>query len=42
MNLNKEWYLTHPMPKNPTMEQRIAWHIEPAKHCACSAIQLNK
>jgi hypothetical protein len=21
MKLNKEWHLTHPMPKNPTMEQ---------------------
>ena len=35
MKLNKEWHLTHRMPKKPTLEQRIAWHIEHAKHCNC-------
>ncbi len=38
MKLNKEWHLTHRMPKNPTMEQRIAWHIDHAKNCACRPI----
>jgi hypothetical protein len=33
--LNAEWHQQHRMPKNPTEEQRIAWHIEHAKHCAC-------
>jgi hypothetical protein len=23
------------MPKSPTLEQRIAWHIEHQKNCAC-------
>jgi hypothetical protein len=23
------------MPKHPTMEQRIAWHIEHKKNCGC-------
>ena len=41
MRLNKEWHLTHPMPKNPTLEQRIAWHIDHAKHCACRPIPEN-
>ncbi len=26
------------MPKNPTKEQRIAWHREHARHCACRPI----
>jgi hypothetical protein len=24
------------MPKNPTPEERIKWHKEHDKHCACS------
>ena len=33
--INKEWHLAHVMPKNPTKEQRLNWHIEHAKVCAC-------
>lgn len=35
MKLNREWHSQHPMPRNPTMDERIAWHIEHAKHCMC-------
>ncbi|MFY7838676.1 MAG: hypothetical protein ACOVP7_00315 [Lacibacter sp.] len=35
MKLNKEWHLQHPMPKNASLDERIAWHIAHAKHCAC-------
>jgi hypothetical protein len=35
MKLNKEWHQVNRMPRNPTMEQRIAWHIEHAKNCGC-------
>jgi hypothetical protein len=35
---NAEWHRAHPMPKNPTQAQRIAWHREHAKHCACRAM----
>jgi len=35
MSINKEWHLTHPMPKNATIEQRIKWHLEHLKHCSC-------
>ena len=38
MRINAEWHNTHPMPKNPTVEQRIAWHIEHARECACRPI----
>jgi hypothetical protein len=35
MKLNREWHLENRMPKNATTEQRIAWHLEHKKHCAC-------
>ncbi|MCW3092303.1 MAG: hypothetical protein JWP81_3372 [Ferruginibacter sp.] len=38
MKLNKEWHLANVMPKNATLEQRIAWHLEHKKHCACRDI----
>ncbi len=36
--LNKEWHLTHRMPVKATLEQRIAWHTEHKKNCACRDI----
>ncbi len=33
--LNREWHLAHRMPLNATIEQRIAWHVEHSRHCAC-------
>ena len=33
--MNKEWHEKNRMPKNPTLEQRIAWHVEHQKHCNC-------
>jgi len=38
MKLNKEWHLAHPMPKNPTIEQRLEWHVQHARHCQCREI----
>jgi len=38
MSINKEWHLAHRMPKNPTFEQRVEWHIEHQKNCACRPI----
>jgi hypothetical protein len=38
MKINKEWHLTHVMPKNPKLEQRILWHIEHHKYCSCRDI----
>jgi hypothetical protein len=38
--LNSEWHLKHPMPKNPTFEQRVKWHLAHQKHCTCRAIPL--
>ena len=39
--LNKEWHLRHPMPENPTLEERIAWHIDHARHCGCREMPAN-
>jgi hypothetical protein len=38
MKLNKEWHLTHRMPANATLKQRIAWHVEHKKNCNCRSI----
>lgn len=38
MKLNKEWHLANPMPKNPTLRQRIEWHLEHAENCRCRKI----
>jgi hypothetical protein len=35
MILNAEWHRAHPMPTNPTFEQRVAWHREHARECSC-------
>lgn len=33
--INKEWHLANKMPKNPTFEQRMEWHINHLKDCNC-------
>lgn len=38
MPINAEWHATHRMPKNATAEQRITWHVEHARECACRPI----
>jgi hypothetical protein len=35
MAINKEWHEKNKMPKNPSEEQRIKWHIAHAKNCSC-------
>jgi hypothetical protein len=35
MSINKAWHENNKMPKNPSDEQRISWHIAHAKNCAC-------
>ena len=36
--INKAWHLKHRMPDNPSLEQRIQWHIAHAKACGCREI----
>jgi hypothetical protein len=38
MKANAAWHQKHRMPPRATMEQRVAWHREHAKHCACRPI----
>lgn len=38
MKINKAWHEKNRMPKNATLEQRIAWHQEHQKHCQCRPI----
>jgi hypothetical protein len=35
---SKKWHDKNRMPKNPTIEQRIKWHLEHEKHCGCRLI----
>lgn len=37
--INKEWHEQHKMSKNPSMEQRIEWHLDHAKNCSCRKIE---
>jgi hypothetical protein len=36
--INNVWHDAHPMPKNPTPDQRIEWHVAHAKACGCREI----
>jgi hypothetical protein len=36
--INAGWHHAHPMPKNATLDQRIAWHLDHAKNCGCREI----
>ncbi len=35
MSINKEWHLKNRMPKNPSLDERINWHLEHSKNCRC-------
>jgi hypothetical protein len=35
MRINKAWHEANRMPKNPSLDQRVAWHIGHTKHCQC-------
>jgi hypothetical protein len=39
--MNKEWHEKHPMPKNPSLEERIDWHVQHSKKCGCREIPLS-
>jgi predicted DNA-binding protein (MmcQ/YjbR family) len=38
MPLNEAWHRKHPMPRNPSLAQRLAWHREHADRCGCRPI----
>jgi len=35
MTINREWHIAHQMPKNPTLEERLDWHLGHADNCNC-------
>ncbi len=39
--ITKEWHEKNRMPKNPTTEQRIAWHVEHAQYCHCREMRIH-
>jgi hypothetical protein len=38
MAINATWHKNHPMPKNPSMNERVKWHVEHEKTCGCRKI----
>lgn len=38
MKINKEWHLKNKMPKNPSFEERVKWHLAHQKNCQCRPI----
>lgn len=38
MKINKEWHQQNKMPKNPTFEEKLKWHLEHQKNCPCRPI----
>ncbi len=36
--INAAWHRANPMPRRPTLDQRVAWHLEHARNCGCRAI----
>ena len=35
MKINKQWHLANKMPKNPSLDERVKWHLAHAKNCNC-------
>ena len=38
MRINEQWHEQNRMPKNPSLETRINWHLEHARECSCRPI----
>ncbi|MFH1072417.1 MAG: hypothetical protein V1743_03235 [Nanoarchaeota archaeon] len=38
MAFDKQWHEKHKMPQNPSMDDRLQWHLEHAEHCDCRKI----
>jgi len=35
---NKEWHSRNRMPKKPTTQERIKWHLAHSRNCSCRPI----
>ncbi len=38
MAINAEWHAKNRMPRNPTLDQRVKWHLEHVRHCSCRPV----
>ena len=36
--MNAAWHEANPMPKNATLDQRVAWHLAHTEACGCREI----
>jgi hypothetical protein len=36
--VNTAWHEEHPMPENPSLDDRVQWHLAHAAACACRPI----
>ena len=36
--MNKPWHELNKMPTKASLEQRVRWHLEHAKHCGCRPV----
>jgi hypothetical protein len=36
--INRAWHESHRMPSNAGDDERIAWHLDHARHCGCRRI----
>jgi hypothetical protein len=36
--INAEWHNANKMPRNPTREQRLDWHLRHSEACTCREI----
>jgi hypothetical protein len=39
MKINAEWHAKHKMIKNPSLDQRVKWHMEHTRHCSCRPLE---
>ena len=38
VKINAEWHRKHLMPKNPTMAERVEWHLAHSEMCGCRPV----
>lgn len=36
--VNREWHLAHVLGQHAPLDERVRWHLEHAKECACREI----
>jgi hypothetical protein len=36
--MNAAWHRLHPMPRNPSLAQRVMWHRAHQRNCACRPV----